>query len=227
MKRKRSSKGLVVRKPYGTPEYKKARYAMYTSPRLAWPQEYVTTLRWIYTATLNTAGVQVIGVNYSSNAYDIDAAVGGTAMPGFLEYSSFYEKFRTLQCTYNIDLMNREAFNVVGFTGFSNDSGFVVSVANCGNANWKLATMGPLTGNNKVTLRDSKSVVAIAGTKTGLYDDLYSGSTTSTGIPTTGRVYIYLGAQSPNAVFTAGGGIDFKITLDLKVQFFKTHSLTV
>jgi hypothetical protein len=201
---------------------------MYKSPRgIGWPQEYVVKLRWIYAATLNTAGVQVIGLNYSSNAYDIDPAVGGTAMPGFLEYSSFYERFRTLKVGYNIDLMNREAFNVVGFAGFSNDSGFVVSIANCGNPLWKNKTMGPLTGFNRVTLKDEKTTDQIVGTKTSTFDDLYSGSTTATGIGTSGRTYIYLGAQSPNAVFTAGGGIDFKLTYDLTLQFYKTRSLAV
>lgn len=224
MKRKRTlSKGSS---PYGKPEYKKGRYAMYKSPRLAWPAEYVTKLRYIQIGILNNAGSANAAFRLTSNAFDVDPAIGGTTMPGFDQYAGLYQKFRTLSMTYDVQVMNLEAFNMVTYAGFSNSGVAVVNHQNCGNPLWKIGTCGPLTGMSKCKLKDSKTAVEIAGTKQVLYDDLYTGSTTSSTMPAAGTLSFYLGIDTPSATILVNG-VNFLLTLDLLVQFSKPQQISV
>lgn len=230
MKRKRLSApkktGHGFRKsPYGEPDYKKRRYRIYTSPRIGWPQEYVTTLQYVTIGTLNTVAGTIASLRLTSNAFDVDPSLGGTAMPGFTEYANFYTRFRVLQFSYETQFLNREAFNILGYSGFSNSSAAVVGHTTTGQALWKSGTMGPLTGCNKLKLRDSQSIVTITGTKTSLFDDLFTGSTSSSSLPSAGTCHYYAVIESPNAVFTAGGGADYRVIISLKLQFYKVNTL--
>lgn len=230
MKRKRLSAPRKTghgfkRSPYGEPDYKKKRYAMYRAPRLGWAQEYVTKLRFIAIGPLNSAGNITANYRWTSNAFDVDPATGGTAMPGFAEYAVFYKRFRTLKIDYEVELMNREAFPIVGMSGLTMENSPVVNHQNCGNPNWKIGTMGPLTGFNKLKLKDSKSIRQVDGTNQSMYDDLFVGSTAGT--PPSRLCNIFIAIDSPNAVFTAGGGADYMVKFDLTVQFFETNQLSV
>jgi hypothetical protein len=226
-KRKRTGRKSFSGVPYGKPEYKKARYAMYKSPRIGWPQEYVTTLKYTTAFSFNTVGGSLSSYRFCSDCFDIDPAVGGHAMPGFTQYATLYARHRPLKMAYDLEYANREAFNVVALAGFSNSSAAVVDLENAGQALWKNGIMGPLTGFNKVRLKDSATMVKISGTKQPLYDDLFTGSTTSATISSAGLTSLYLGIQSPNAVFTAGGGVDVRISISMTIQFYKVNTLDV
>jgi len=228
MKRKRSYSGSKRKSygPYSAPFYKKARYAVYKSPRLAWPQEYVTTLRFIACGIINSAGTSTNALRLTSNAFDIDPALGGTTMPGFDQYAGLYQRFRTLSMSYDVELMNIEAFNMLGYTGFTNDSSAVVSHQNCGNPLWKIGTMGPLTGFNKLKLKDSKTLVQIVGTRQPLVDDIFTGSTTSSTLSAAGTVSLWIAVESPSAVIIPNG-CNYKVTLDVMIQFYKKQQINV
>lgn len=200
---------------------------MYKAPRIGWAQEFVTTLKFITIGTMNTIASTASSYRLTTNAFDIDPALGGTAMPGFTEYAAFYSRFRTLRATYKVEFMNREAFNVLCYAGFSNSAAAVVGHTTAGQALWKTGTMGPLTGSNKATLFDSRTIVEIAGTQQPLYDDVFTGSTTATGITGSGLKHMYFVIESPNAVFTATGGADYKIIISLTIQFYTVNTLTV
>lgn len=222
IKRKRSFK----RTPYGTPEYKKARYAMYKSPRRAWPQEYVVDLVYTTAYNMTAVGAANASTQFCSNAFDVDPTVGGHAMPGFTQYAALYARFRTLKMAYIVEFANNEAFNLVALSGFSNSTAAVVDLENCGNALWKSAIIGPLTGFNRCKLKDSATIVAIAGTKQALYDDLFTGSTTSSTMPTSATMTMYFGVQTPAGVLTAAG-VSVKIQITLTVQFYRANTLDV
>lgn len=224
-KRKRSSGALKFRKPYGAPEYKKARYSMYRWPKTGWPQEYVTDMVYVTAFNLNSAGAANANTQFSSNAFDVDPTVGGHAMPGFTEYAVLYSRFRTLKMAYEVEFANNETFNLIALAGFSNSAAAVVDLENTGNPMWKSKIIGPLTGINRCQLKDSKTLVAISGTKQALYDDIFTGSTTSSTLPSAGTSTVYFGLQTPAGLLVNGASVRAKITLT--VQFYKRNTLNV
>lgn len=224
-KRKRSSGALKYRTPYGRPEYKKSRYAMYRWPKTGWPNEYTTDLVYVVTFSMNAAGTANANTQFSSNAFDVDPTVGGHAMPGFTPYAVLYSRFRTLKMAYEVEFANNEAFNLVALSGFSNSAAAVIDLENTGNALWKSKMMGPLTGINRCQMKDSRTIVEISGTKQALYDDVFTGSTTSSTLPAAGTATVYFGIQTPTGVLVSGCSVRAKITLT--VQFYKRNTIDV
>lgn len=230
MKRQRNVKTTVLRKknpttPYPKPYYKKARYAMYRSPRMWMPQEYVTDLTYTSLGVLLFTGVQNTNQVFSTDAYDVDQALGSTAMPGFTEMSAIYAKFRTLRFSYNIEYVNQELFPVMVLAGYYNTPPpGLIDQDFAGNPLWKSTMLSSAQGGpcNK-TLKDSKAVSQILGTQTYLYDDLYSGSTTAKSV--TNPQYIVSAVASPATGTTAGVVVRNSITL--KVQFYRMRTLDV
>lgn len=214
------------KKPYGQPEYKKARYAMYRTPRIGWPQEKVVDLVYTTAYAMTSVGAANVSTKYVSEAYDVDPTVGGHVMPGFTQYANFYARYRTLAMSYEVEFANKEAFPVVCIAGFSNSTAAVVDLENCGNPLWKTKLVGALTGYNLAKLKDSRTIVEISGTKQALYDDLFTGSTTSATMPTAGTIAVYFAAQTPTGVFTAAG-LDVKVRLTLKLQFSRANTIDV
>lgn len=213
------------RGPYGRPEYKKPRYAMYKSPRLGWPQEYVTTLKYTTLVPINNAGTTFATNFLKSNAYDVDPGFASTAMPGFGEYALIYRSFRPLAMSYSASFVNLETFPLCCACVFSNIAGPVLSQSTLGNPLCKFAMLGAVGAQSRMTLKDSATIVAIAGTKQALYDDLYTGSTTASTLSTNGTNYLHYFIESAGPVLVNGAHI--LLVLALKVQFFKANTLGV
>lgn len=199
---------------------------MYKSPRRIMPNEYDTTLRYIVQGTVGTAAATLSSLRYHSNAYDVDPSLGSTAMAGFTEFAGFYARFRTLGMTYKFNCCNTEAFPVSIIHGFSS---FSIATGSLGmnygeNPLFRTAILGPLTGQCRGTFTGSSTVVRISGTAQALYDDLYTGLTNSSTLPTGGTVYCYLGGSAAPAVFTAAGVI-VNVEVNLHIRFFKPNFL--
>lgn len=230
-KSKRSAK--VLRAPRGrktsvkknNQNYRGA-FPMWKSPRMIMPNEYDTTLRYIVTNTVGSAAAVLASIRFQSNAYDVDPALGSTAMAGFTEFAGFYARFRTLGMTYKFNSCNQEAFPVSIIHGFSSNSIATGSLGmNYGEGPlMRTAILGPLTGQCRGTYTQSATTQQIVGTAQALYDDVYTGSTTSSTLPTGGTVYCYFGAAAPTA-FTAAG-ILVQVEINLHIRFYKLNFLT-
>lgn len=189
------------------------------------PSQYVTRLKYlVYDIVTNVGGAQA-SVRFRSEAYDVDPALASTAMPGFTEMAAFYQRFRTLRLGYKFSAGNAEAFNIVVLHGFTKTS--IVSgslnLQYAGNPNFQTAILGPSSGQNRGIYRQEKSVVEIAGTEQPLFDDLYTGSTTSATMTATGTVYCHFGIIAPVALTAAGVNLCCEITLE--VQFYSPNPL--
>lgn len=190
------------------------------------PQEWVTDLKYcVQIVTTNVGGVAA-SQHYKSDAYDVDAALGSTAMPGFTELAAMYARFRTLRMSYRFDFANQEAFPLTVFAGFSNSSlaSGTITETHMGNPLFKNKQVGPLTGEGQARLTGSASVIQIAGTKQALYDDLYTGSTGSSTLATAGTVHVYAAILSPVVLTAAGVVINAVVTLRLQFYQFKSFS---
>jgi hypothetical protein len=142
-------------------------------------------------------------------------------MPGFTEFANFYQRFRTVRIGYKFSVANQEAFGVVFIHGFN-----PVSVASgslnlqyAGNPLFQTSIVGPATGMNVHTFIGSRTVADIAGTPQALYDDIYTGSTTSSTLASAGTVYCYLGVIAPVVLTALGVNVVAEITLD--VTFYR------
>jgi hypothetical protein len=182
------------------------------------PQEFTSRLVYnVLNLVTNAAGFAA-SVRFGTNAYDVDPALGSTAMPGFTEFAGFYSRFRTMAIGYEFSLANQEAFPLSIVHGFSNDviASGSFGLPYAGNPLMHSTMVGPLTGLNLKTLRGHKTVTAITGTQQPLFDDLYSGSTTSSTLPTASTKWCYCAFLS-SAPFTAAGVlVTCRITLTVK-----------
>lgn len=190
------------------------------SPRLIMPPEYDTTFRYIVDTTVGTAAASISSLRFTSNAYDVDSALASTAMAGFAELGALYARFRTLNMSYKFSVCNAEAFPVHVIHGFSN-----VSIASgslgmnyAENPLMRTAILGPLTGQCRGTYRGRANIGTISGSKQYLYDDLFTGSTTSSTLATAGTCYIYLGVAAPGVFTAAGVVVQVEVNLHVRLS---------
>jgi hypothetical protein len=233
-KRKRSAKSLRaarggsrLRKTNRNPVTDLAKMNLYRSPRIGMPQEYRTTLKYhTYGIVTNAAGF-VASIRFGTNAYDVDPAVGSTAMPYFLELSAIYGRFRTLRIGYKFVVQNQEAFPISILTGFSQSviASGSLGIAYAGNPLFRMTGIGPANGMGVKTLSGSKTVCEIYGGQQPLFDDLFTGSTTSSTLATASTMWCYCGVNSTNALTALGMIVTTEVSLD--VLFFRPNLLAV
>lgn len=184
--------------------------------------------KYVVQGVLNNAGGVRASNRYNTDAYDIDPSLGSTAMPGFTEWATLYQRFRPLKVRYEFEVANNEIFNIVVLSGFSagvSVSSGSLSMTYAGNPFWKATTCGPLTGLNKIKLSDTREVADIFGTKQVLFDDLYTGSTTSSTFATASNAMSYIGIIAGGAnIFAAGAEVLSEITV--WIQLYKPAFLT-
>lgn len=228
MKRKRVQSGGKRKStgrpnPYGRPYYQKSPYVMYKAVRPMLDQERVVDLKYTRIYTMNSAGAVFMQQLYQTNAYDVDASLGSTAMPGFAEWAGFYARFRPLKISYLFEISNNENFPVLALAMLSNDGGLTINNPEyLGNPLTKGKMMGPIGGACTATLKGGATTVTISGTRQPLFDDLYTGSTTSSTLASAGTNYLYLAGLTTGPVFVTGIGV--RATVILKVQFYRPRS---
>lgn len=193
---------------------------MYNSPRMVMPPEYDTVLRYTVQDVVTNAGGVRASIRFGTNAYDVDPTLASTAMPGFAEFAQFYARFRTLAIKYKFSAANQEAFNITVIHGFSNSAiaSGSVNIEYAGNPLMKTAILGPLTGQNRGTFTQKATVAKITGTQQPLFDDLYTGSTTSSTMVASATKWAYFALISP-VVMTAAGVL-VTVEIDLTIRFY-------
>jgi hypothetical protein len=194
---------------------------LYSSPRRIMPVEFDTTFTYLVQYVVTTNGALLANIRFTTNAYDVDPTLASTAMAGFSELAALYARFRTLHMSYKFTAYNQEAFPVSILHGFSC---VVISSAALGlnyaeNPLMSSHMLGPLTGQGRAVYRKSASVQEISGTAQSLYDDLYTGSTTSSTLASAGTCHCYFGVVS-NANLTAAGVL-VTAEISLRVRLYR------
>lgn len=194
--------------------------AMYKSPRDVMPNQYDTKLKYMTNLVVTNVGAFLASSRYTTNAYDVDPSVGSTAMPGFTEFAGFYARFRTLAIKYKFSANNMELFPLTIIHGFSNSSiaSGAVALTYAGNPLMVSSILGPLTGQGRGTFQRKATVVKIAGTAQPLYDDIYTGSTTSSTLATAGTKHCYFAVVSP--VLLTAAGVYLTVEIELTIRFY-------
>jgi len=66
------------------------------------------------TETRNNAGGLVLSWRYRNNSvYDPDPLLGTGSISGFVEWAAFYDRYRVIEFSYDLDIVNMETFPVV------------------------------------------------------------------------------------------------------------------
>lgn len=196
---------------------------MYRSPRPVMPVEFDTKLKYIVQDVVTNVGGVAASIKFRTEAYDVDPALASTAMPGFVEFAGFYARFRTLAMRYKFSAANQEAFPLTVIHGFSNSSiaSGSLTIPFAGNPLFHTSILGPATGQCRGIYSQKATVVKIAGTAQPLYDDLYTGSTTSATMATAGTCYCNFGIIS-NAALTALGVL-VTVEVELTIRFYRPN----
>jgi len=189
-----------------------------TADSLIVPLRYVVPIQ-----TITSAGV-LGNLRFTSNAFDVDAALGSTAMAGFAEYATLYSRFRTMQMSYKFDVVNSDAVGCNVLSGFLTASlaSTALGANYVENPYMKMKMIGGINGASRTTLGGRCRCEDLFGTKQALYDDLFTGSTTSSTLSSSATMNLYLGVAWPtiptNGVIVTG-------FVTLLVHFFRRNSL--
>jgi len=167
----------------------------------------------------NTNSNKYMVPNY---VYDIDPAVGSTAVPGFTELAAIYRNYRLRRFKYWVQFANLDSDAAqccvcpsnVALT--NNMSGWQALFSNLRS---KHSLTGYASGGSlSKPLTDTVSVEDFSGVKwTGQIDN-YTGLTSGSS-PPANLIYLFIGATTLANTQTSGIAAD--IVLDLEVEFFE------
>jgi len=162
---------------------------------------------------------------YTSNAYDVDSALASTAMAYFGELAIVYSRFRTLGMKYRLIIENQEAFPVQTVYGFMTQSlgSTAVGVNYAENKHMNCNILSAINGSRSTaTYTGQVNICDLFGSNQALFDDLFTGSTTSSSLSSSATANLYIGtvgaAVPVNGQFVCGW-------IELDVLFTRRNSL--
>lgn len=197
------------------------------SKRLAFPDSLRTNLRYIIPIQQVLGGGTTNSLRFTSNAYDVDSALASTAMAYFAELATVYSRFRTLGMRYEFMVTNQETFPQGMIHGFMIPAVTSTGLGQNYSSNPYMYTdiLSESRGSRSTsTYRGRVKIDQLFGSAQALYDDTFTGSTTSSSLPSTSTANLYVGAVSA-AVPVNGWLVTGWVELD--VLFHKRNSLLV
>jgi len=217
--------------PYGKQVgfYRSKKFAMYRSPRMIMPQEYITTLRFGDNADHRLIGdFTYLVEQFRSDPYDVAQGAGTLAIPGFTELAAIYNAYRPLRFGYKIIVVNNEDFpvNMTVFMTKEQITGSTrTNIFSVGNPLTKTATMAAKGGMDKVTLKANHSLVEVSGTRAPLFADDWTGLTQGSLTGTTLSNAIWMSAFVDQNSAGTSAGVSVTLELAITVQFFQMRFL--
>lgn len=86
------------------------------------PPSLVTKLKYIVNRQLSNVGFNTASIQLNANGvYDVDPSLASTAVPGFNEFATLYNKYRVKKVRSTCTFVNREAVPVLVNLGFDRD----------------------------------------------------------------------------------------------------------
>lgn len=193
--------------------------------QIAFPDSLRTTLKYVIPLQQVLGGGTTNSLRFTSNAYDVDTALGSTAMAGFTELAAVYSRFRTLAVKYSFKVANQEAFPVQMVHGvMTNSVGSTALGANYAENQYMHESLlcDVRGGHSSRTFTGRVDIAKLFGTPQALFDDLFTGSTTASTLSSSSTANIYIGGVSA-AVPVAGWFVEGFIELDL--AFIRRNSI--
>jgi len=221
------------RRKYG--KRKQNKLTLYSSPSTIIKPRAFVKLKYIDTDTpsLNLSTLQSFNYNgYNINgAYDVNQAVASTTMPGFTEWSAFYERYRVRAAKMSTQWVNNTGVVVYAMTFFRDDA--VSPIINWtdfrnqeGNPYTSVRLLPNSTGMNMCKTKVYAKMATMTGSKIQyLADSVYAGTLSTN----PSRLYFgynmigtFDGAAAP-----ASTTVVVRTTITMYVEFFDRVQLTV
>lgn len=163
-------------------------------------------------------------LKFSSNAFDVDSALGSTSMAYFAEYATLFARFRTLGMRYKFDVATLETHGIGYIHGFSSLSvaGSGVGLNYAETPYMHQFISGGINADSTHTVSGQITVAQLFGSEQPLVDDTFTGSTTSSTLPASATMYLYIGAVS--TAFLAAG-YDVTGFIELDIMFYDRNTL--
>lgn len=195
--------------------------------RMPFADSLRTVLRYTIPIQQVLGGGTTNSLRFTSNAYDVDSALASTAMSYFAELAVIYSRFRTLSIGYRFEVSNLEAFPITIIYGIMTNSLGSTSLGQnyAGNPYMRTHIVSQVNGSkNTQTVTGSVSIHKLFGTNQALFDDLFTGSTTSSTLSSSATANCYIGsvgASVPVAGWFVTG------TIELDIVFHRRNDLFV
>jgi len=184
------------------------------------PDTYVTKFTYAQIVQLNAV---TPCVRYKANsAYDVNPALGSTNMIGFLEHMALYKRYRVIDYTYNITVVNADPVPVVVYICNLNFDP-TTSVTNyynyARNPYGQYTTLG-VGGNTKHVFARTMKVTKIYGSDIESSDQFYGTDASDPG----NLVWLGIGSQSGIATGVTTG-ISVNVTITMRCRLFERKVL--
>jgi len=192
---------------------------------IAFPDAMRTNLRYVLPFQQVLGGGTTNSLRFTSNAYDVDTALGSTSMAYFSDLANVYSRFRTMGMRYCFNVTNQETFPNPVIHGFMTNSLGSTSVGlnYAENPYMHMNVMSDVRGSRStISCTGSIQIAKLFGSAQALYDDLFTGSTTSSTLSSSATANCYIGCVSA-AVPVNGWFVSGWIELDL--VFHRRNSL--
>jgi len=145
-------------------------------------------------------------------------------MAYFSEYAAIYSRFRTLRVSWYFEVANQENTPISILSGATitsiSSSGLGMNYAE--GPYFKTRLLGGVNGQNRAIMRGSIALDKLFGTTQVLVDDTFTGSTTSSTLPTASTGFFYIGAAIPGGQVN---GFYVQGWIQLQCQLFRRNSL--
>jgi len=143
---------------------------------LCQPDQLLIRLRYNVQYQINHAGQPSASKSYYINGmYDVDPAVGSTAIPGFTSWTQLYGSYRVETTRFKLQLASQEAFPVGVFDLFRPDPAYSsansIPVTIAGNRTSEFTTLSQAGGMDRTKINRTIAPKALLGD-----DSTYEGS---------------------------------------------------
>lgn len=188
--------------------------------KLIMPDRMITTLKYWKAGIFDLSVINTGAVRYRpSSAFDVDPLVGGTSMPGFVEFGTFYQSYRVHSSRVIVEANNPSVTDLIMYSlgavnvdpGTSPSAAYVI--ASHTNPYFRARTC-PLNGGPLANLKMSMSTEKIYGTKSVYFDDNFSALVTTN--PNNNWFWV-LTCYSPSLIPL---DIQFTIKIEIDIEFF-------
>jgi len=183
------------------------------------------TMKYIPLGGLNNVGLLAASRQFIANGlYDVDPALGSTAVPGFVEWMSIYQRYRVKKVKAVVDFINLDTSPVVVNLGF--DQQFFA-------ANGK--TIGFLAGPHQVTrliaalggnpvrLSMKRDLQQLLGDVSLLSEDNYAGLVGANPVL---PLYVSVAISADGTGVALINGVFMRMTIEFETEFYQLRNLS-
>jgi len=193
------------------------------------PDRVIVTLCFVDVShgSLNSAGNKVASYRYRpTDIFDVDPTLGGTAVAGFDEWSSFYNYYRVIGYAIQIEISNADSFGMEVYTlPLNTDPGAAPSLGTVEsyqmNPFCKVKYLSAKAGQDKVTLRQWVDCESFVGAGTQRFDDSYASLVTTGPL---NNIYHQIGVLSISNNLV--NGVYYYARVAMEVEFYDRAVLT-